>query len=118
MGNRRFLYTFGLGGGLLSGLLVGGMLKLLTSQPATLREWAAVVLSCCVCFTLGGYLTWFQWAARRHRARSAVVAALAAGDLTASTPEAFTGQAEFRRLVLSLRRALSQVQRGTRNVDR
>src|SRR5689334_23330485 len=118
MGNRRFLYTFGLGGGLLSGLLVGAMLRLLTSVPLTLRDWAAVVVSCAVSFTFGGYLTWFQWAARRHRARSAIVASLAAGDLTAATPEAFTGQAEFRRLVLSLRRALFQVQRVTGNVFR
>ncbi|HYV47200.1 MAG TPA: ABC transporter substrate-binding protein [Myxococcaceae bacterium] len=118
MGNRRFLYTFGLGGGLLSGLLVGAMLRLLTAQPASLREWAAVVVSCAVCFTFGGYLTWFQWAARRHRARSTIVASLAQGDLTAATPEAFTGQAEFRRLVLSLRRALFQVQRVTGNVFR
>ncbi|HEY8207643.1 MAG TPA: ABC transporter substrate-binding protein [Myxococcaceae bacterium] len=119
MGNRRFLYTFGLGGGLLSGLLVGAMLRLLTgTHPAGLREWAAVALSCAVCFTFGGYLTWFQWAARRHKARSAIVASLAAGDLTAATPEAFTGQMEFRRLVLSLRRALFQVQRVTGNVDR
>ena len=118
MGNRRFLYTFGLGGGVLSGLLVGALLRLLTSQPATLREWAAVVVSCAVSFTFGGYLTWFQWAARRHRARSSIVAALAQGDLTSNTPEAFTGQAEFRRLVLSLRRALSQVQLVTGNVFR
>jgi len=118
MGNRRFLYTFGLGGGVLSGLLVGALLRLLTSQRLELREWIAVVTACTASFTLCGYLTWFQWAARRHRARSAVVAALAQGDLTISTPDAFTGQAEFRRLVLSLRRALSQVQRVTGNVFR
>src|SRR5262245_5378328 len=118
MGNRRFLYTFGLGGGVFSGLLVGALLKLLTSQPSSLREWAAVVVSCTISFTFGGYLTWFQWAARRHRSRSAIVAALAQGDLTATTPGSFTGQAEFRRLVLSLRRALFQVQRVTGNVFR
>jgi len=118
MGNRKFLYTFGLGGGVLSGILVGALMHLLTSHPTGLREWAALVVSCAICFTSGGYLTWFQWAARRHRARSVVVAALAQGDLTTSSPEVFTGQVEFRRLVLSLRRALFQVQRVTGNVFR
>jgi ABC-type transport system substrate-binding protein len=118
MGSRRFLLTFGIGGGALSGLLLAGLLRLLLGVPATPRDWMIVLAATATCFTLGGYLTWFQWAARRHRARSTIVAALAQGDLTVSTTAAFTGQAEFRRLILSLRRALFQFQRVTGNVYR
>lgn len=118
MGSRRFLLTFGIGGGALSGLLLAGMLRMMLGVPATGPHWLVVIASTTACFTLGGYLTWFQWAARRHRARGTIVAALAQGDLTVSTPTAFTGQAEFRRLVLSLRRALFQFQRVTGNVYR
>ena len=75
MGSKRFLFTFGLGGGLAAGAVIAAVLRLLdTSDP--LATWAVTVGTSMVAFTLGGYLTWFQWASRRARHRRTLVSAL------------------------------------------
>ncbi|MGQ0505683.1 MAG: ABC transporter substrate-binding protein, partial [Myxococcaceae bacterium] len=118
MGSRRFLFAFGIGGGLLAGLLINTALFAVTGQPPTLAGVLAVLLTSVATFLLGGYLSWFQWAARRARARWEVVSKLAQGDLTVSAMLPFEGEEDIRRLTLSLRRALSSVQRVTANVHR
>ena len=119
MGSKRFLFTFGLGGGFAAGLAIALGLYVATGQPQTGGTWAFVVLTCIATYTLFGYLTWFIWAGRRNRARGELIARLAAGDLRADPP--MTGLAAERdvyRLIVSLRRALFQVQRVTANVHR
>ncbi|XXF77178.1 ABC transporter substrate-binding protein [Myxococcaceae bacterium GXIMD 01537] len=118
MGAKRYLFAFALGGGLITALVLGGLLYVLTGQPSTLEAWATVLLVTPLLFWAGGYFTWFRWAARRGRARSRILSRLAEGDLTTTPHSSFEGQEEVRRLVLSLRRALEQVQRVTANVHR
>src|SRR5512141_2764977 len=118
MGSRRFLFVFGIGGGFLAGATIGLVMHGITGQPSTLGSWAAVLLTGIATFLVGGYLPWFKWAAGRQRRRSRVITALSQGDLTFGTSASFEGKDDFRRLVLSLRRALSQVQRVTGNVHR
>ena len=118
MGSRRFLIAFGLVGGLTSGALLGAFLYAFTGEPSGGGGWLVLLLGSTVTFTLGGYFTWFQWAAGRSRARGRWVNALARGDLTFASRREFQGQEDFRRLVYSLRRALSEVQRVTGNVHR
>src|SRR5206468_522358 len=96
----------------------GALLYALTGQPSTVAAWAVLVLGNIATFSLGGYLTWFQWASHRNRARGQALAQLAQGDLTLSASQGFDQLGDFRRLVLSLRRALSEVQRVTQNVHR
>ncbi|MHB8877087.1 MAG: ABC transporter substrate-binding protein [Myxococcaceae bacterium] len=116
MGSRRFLFAFGIGGGLGAGLAIGLVLWALTGQPSTVTAWGALFLTACGSFTLGGYLTWFQWAAGRARVREKLIAQLSQGDLTVHSKEQTAGQPELNRLIQSLRRALAQVQRVTGNV--
>ncbi len=116
MGSRRFLIAFGIGGGLGTGLAMGLVLWALTGQPDGVLAWSALLASAVASFTLGGYLTWFQWAARRARVREQLIAQLSQGDLTVRAREQTAGHPELIRLILSLRRALAQVQRVTGNV--
>ncbi len=118
MGSRRFLFAFGIGGGLLAGISINLVHFAVTGLPPTISGWLAVLLAAVGSFTLGGYLSWFQWAARRARARWEVVSKLSQGDLTVAASLPFEGEEDIRRLTLSLRRALSQVQRVTGNVHR
>ncbi len=118
MGSRRFLFAFGIGGGLLAGLIINLVHFAATGMAPTLAGWLSVLLAAVGTFTLGGYLSWFQWAARRARARWDVVSKLSQGDLTVWSALPFEGEEDIRRLILSLRRALSQVQRVTANVHR
>jgi len=117
MGSRRFLFAFGIAGGLLSGALVGATLFGLTGQPTTLAHWAALLGLSVLTFTTGGYFTWFMWAGQRVQARTQLVARLSQGDLSLASEDSFEDQGDFRRLVLSLRRAISQVQRVSGNVQ-
>jgi ABC-type oligopeptide transport system substrate-binding subunit/methyl-accepting chemotaxis protein len=116
MGSRRYLIGFGIGGGLTAGLLIGLVLWALTGQPATLKAWSALMLVSTAIYFLSGYLTWFQWAARRAEVRERLITQLSQGDLTIRAKEQTAGQPELNRLIQSLRRALSQVQRVTGNV--
>lgn len=118
MGSKRFLVAFGLGGGAIAGLVIGLVLSMVVGHPADARGWSAVLLSSMACFTAGGYATWHQWAARRAQSRRELIARLSQGDLTVSVKPPMDGQAELTRLIQSLRRALSQVQRVTGNLHR
>ncbi len=118
MGSRRFLFFFGIVGGLFSGLALALALFFADMLPLRWDAWLLLVLGNCVTFTAGGYLTWFQWAARRAERRGRILSELAQGDLTVNDPRHFDGHGDVRRLILSLRRALWQVQRVTANVHR
>ena len=120
MGSRRFLFTFGILGGLLSSALVGALMSLLDGVPLPWRLWVVLVAGNVIGFTAGGYLTWFQWASRRARRRGRILTELSQGDLTVGVglTRQFDGHGDLRRLILSLRRALFQVQRVTANVHR
>src|SRR5690606_6510045 len=69
-------------------------------------------------FILCGWLTFGRWANARLRARQGVLSRLAQGDLTATSRSGHEGPADVQRLILSLRRAFSQVQRVTSNLHR
>ncbi|AGC48334.1 putative ABC transporter periplasmic substrate-binding protein [Myxococcus stipitatus DSM 14675] len=117
MGAKRYLFTFGLLAGLLSALVLGGVLEL-SGQPLETSSWTVLVVATPALYLTGGYLAWFRWAALRRLARRRVMARLAEGDLTTSGGPTFEGHEDVRRLILSLRRALSQVQRVTANLHR
>lgn len=108
--------VFGLLGGVTSGLLAGLTLLAFTGHPNTPLGWALLVGGNAVWFTLLGWLTWFQWAARRAEKRTAYLERLSAGDLTLAATADLDEEDELRRLTLSLRRALFQVQRVTENL--
>ncbi len=116
MGKRKYLFAFGLGGGVAAGLLAGVLLSTFMSLPAV--GWLVLVLSTSVSFTLFGYFTWFQWSQRRAERMRVQLDRLAAGDLTRATSSGRIEDNEIHRLTLSLRRALSQVQRVTQNLHR
>ncbi|MBS1153933.1 MAG: putative transporter, periplasmic substrate-binding protein, partial [Myxococcaceae bacterium] len=116
MGKRRYLFAFGLGGGLAAGLLAGVLLS--TFMPLPPGAWLVLVGCTTSTFTLFGYLTWFQWAQRRAERLRVQLDRLAAGDLTRATSSRRDEDTELQRLTLSLRRALAQVQRVTQNLHR
>jgi len=117
MGAKRYLFAFGLAAGLLSALVLGGVLQL-SGQQMVASSWLALLVATPVLYLVGGYLAWFRWAALRRLARRRVMARLAEGDLTTTGGHKYEGHEDVRRLVLSLRRALSQVQRVTANLHR
>ena len=118
MFGKRFLFVFGVLGGLCSGAVNGIALSLLLSHRLRWDVWLALLLLSVAAFTVGGWLTWFRWARSRHR--SAGRAHRPAGGRKLATPQVTAGEAQedVRRLILSLRRALFQVQRVTGNVQR
>ncbi len=85
MGAKRYLFTFGIGGGLATALMVGGLLRALTGEPRTHGGWLLLLLVTPLLYLLGGWLTWFAWAGRRLRLRRRVITRLAEGDLSIST---------------------------------
>ncbi|GEN07197.1 hypothetical protein MFU01_22340 [Myxococcus fulvus] len=117
MGAKRYLFAFGLAAGLLSALVLGGVLQL-TGQRLDVSAWTALLFATPTLYIVGGYLSWFRWAALRRLARRRVMAQLAEGDLTTTGGFRYEGHEDVRRLILSLRRALSQVQRVTANLHR
>ena len=116
MGKRRYLYLFGLGGGLTAGVIATALLSLFMPMPG--YAWLIVVGSCAVTFTGFGYITWFQLAQRRAERLRIQLDRLATGDLTRSGGRNVGQESELHRLTLSLRRALSQVQRVTQTLHR
>ncbi len=118
MGAKRYLFVFGLAGGLASALLLGALQSLFTGEARTLAEWLALLLVTPLLYMLGGWLSWYRWAALRSHARRRVITRLAEGDLAITTPLEFEGREDVRRLIASLRRAISQVQRVTINMHR
>jgi len=117
MGGKRFLFVFGLLGGLASGLVSALLLDVLGARRLPLALYPVVVAINVVGFTVGGWLTWLRWARSRQLARARVIAQLASGNL-ATQVTAGESQEDVRRLILSLRRALFQVQRVTANLQR
>ena len=118
MANRWYLLLFGPAGGLLTGLFSGLVLLAITGQPGTWVGWFALCFSTVACFTLGGWLTFFQLSTRRSERRREVIERFAAGDLTVLPVSEGTDETDLQRLALSLRRALWQVQRVTTSVHR
>ena len=117
MGAKRYLFAFGIGGGLATALVMGGLLRALMGELRP-SAWLVLLLLTPALYLLGGWLTWFSWAGRRLRMRRRVITRLAEGDLAISTREEFEGRDDVHRLLASLRRAISQVQRVTVNLHR
>ncbi|MBI3186144.1 MAG: ABC transporter substrate-binding protein [Myxococcales bacterium] len=118
MGSKRYLFAFGLGGGLAAGALIGAALASMAPQPWSWEQWLVLLALSSGSFTGLGYFTWFQWGAGRAKERRQLLTSLSLGDLTVNALGPVDGQAEFNRLILSLRRALAQVQRVTGNLHR
>src|SRR4051812_9490304 len=118
MGSRRFLFAFGLGAGILAGALISAVSWLI--RPESWNVWsllASVVISAAL-FTFGGYVTWFSWAKTRANERRELISRLSQGDLSVGANRRMENQEDLRRLIISLRRAMSQVQRVSGNVHR
>src|SRR5512141_2285995 len=107
MGAKRYLFAFGIGGGLATALIVGGLLRALSGELRTPGGWLLLLLVIPLLYLLGGWLTWFSWAGRRLRMRRRVITRLAQGDLAISTQDEFEGRDDVHRLLVSLRRAIS-----------
>ena len=117
MGGKRFLFVFGLLGGIASGLVTAALLDQLDPGHFPLVLYPVVLAINVLGFTVGGWLTWLRWARSRQQARARIIAQLASGNL-ATEVAAGESQEDVRRLILSLRRALFQVQRVTGNIQR
>src|SRR5690349_2570222 len=118
MGAKRYLFGFGLVGGLICATVLGGLLRAFTGEPRTLTSWLLILTVTPGLYLLGGWLTWFSWAGRRGQTRRRIITRLAEGDLAISTRAEFEGRDDVHRLLVSLRRAISQVQRVTVNLHR
>src|SRR6185312_6986978 len=109
MGGKRFLVVFGVLGGIASGLVTAALLDRLDPGHFPPVLYPVVISINILGFTVGGWLTWLRWARSGQEARARIIAQLASGNLaTEDAP----------RLILSLRRALFQVQRVTGNIQR
>ena len=117
MGGKRFLFVFAVLGGSASGLVTAALLDRLDPGYFPLVLYPLVVAINVLGFAVGGWLTWLRWARSRQEARARIIAQLASGNL-ATGVTAGESQEDVRRLILSLRRALFQVQRVTGNIQR
>ena len=117
MGGKRFLLVFGVLGGLASGAVGAAVLDAVHGGRLPGLTYPVLMAVSVVGFTFGGWLTWFRWARSRQRSQGEVIAQLAGGNLATHVAPGET-QEDVRRLILSLRRALFQVQRVTANVQR
>ncbi|MFL5357425.1 MAG: ABC transporter substrate-binding protein, partial [Archangium sp.] len=119
MAAPKHLVTFPALGGLPVALVLGGLLHAVTGQPNDWRGWSVLLLGTPLVLLLTAYAFWFLWEASPARERTSLLTRLAEGDLTATTVDkGIADEREVRRLLLSLRRALAQVQRVTGNVRR
>jgi ABC-type transport system substrate-binding protein/methyl-accepting chemotaxis protein len=115
--SKRFLFVFGVLGGLFSGATSGIVLSLLAGHTFRFEWWLWLLAISVVTFTTSAWFTWYRWLSRSSARRGAVIAQLAQGDLTPQVARV-ERQEDLRRLILSLRRAVFQVQRVTGNVYR
>jgi len=115
MGSRWYLLASGPGGGLVAGLIIGLLMLAVTGQPSTWVGWTMLLLATAATFTIVAWLGFYQVMRRRAEKRRAVIGGLAQGDLSTLPTGA---DVEVQHLVLSLRRALWQVQRVTANLHR
>src|SRR5512138_1653959 len=102
MGAKRYLFAFGIGGGLATALILGGLLRVLTGEPRPPNDWLLLLLVVPPLYLLGGWLTWYAWAGRRLQMRRRVITRLAEGDLSISTRDEFEGRDDVHRLLVSL----------------
>src|SRR5688572_23690548 len=105
---KNLLAFMVLGGLALAGAL-GLLLKLATGHPDNLTGWAVLLLGTPPLLGLMRYGFWFFGEARPDQERTRFLSQLAEGDLTHPAHESMGDQREVRRLLISLRRALSQV---------
>ncbi|OJT23803.1 ABC transporter substrate-binding protein [Archangium sp. Cb G35] len=105
-------------GGLPFALALGGLQYLVTGHPHDAAGWAVLLLGTPPLLWLTRYAIWFLGESRPDQERTRFLSLLAEGDLTHPAHERMGDQREVRRLLISLRRALSQVQRMTGNVRR
>ncbi|HYO68687.1 MAG TPA: ABC transporter substrate-binding protein, partial [Archangium sp.] len=112
------LHAFVLLGGLPFALALGGLLYLVTGHPNDTAGWAVLLLGTPPLLWVTRYAFWLLGESRPDQERTRFLSLLAEGDLTHPAHERMGDQREVRRLLISLRRALSQVQRMTGNVRR
>ncbi|WNG55292.1 ABC transporter substrate-binding protein [Archangium gephyra] len=105
-------------GGLPLALALGGLQYLVTGHPHDAAGWAVLLLGTPPLLWVTRYAIWFLGESRPDQERTRFLSLLAEGDLTHPAHERMGDQREVRRLLISLRRALSQVQRMTGNVRR
>src|SRR6185295_17670455 len=117
MGGKRFLFVFGVLGGIASGLVTAALLDRLDPGHFPPVLYPVVISINILGFTVGGWLTWLRWARSGQEARARIIAQLASGNLATEVAPG-ESQEDVRRLILSLRRALFQVQRVTGNIQR
>ncbi|WP_375771203.1 ABC transporter substrate-binding protein [Archangium gephyra] len=112
------LLAFAILGGLPFALALGALLYLVTGHPNNGAGWSVLLVGTPVLLGVTRYSFWFLGEARPDQERTRFLSQLAEGDLTHPAHESMGDQREVRRLLISLRRALSQVQRMTGNVRR
>ncbi|PTL81121.1 ABC transporter substrate-binding protein [Vitiosangium sp. GDMCC 1.1324] len=122
MAAKKYLLAFMAVGGPVIALVLGGLLHLVTGQPNDWRGWSVLLIGTPLMLLMTAYCFWYLWAGERASERTSLLSRLAEGDLTNNAYSySYRGmgeQREVRRLLFSLRRALSQVQRVTGNVRR
>ncbi|QRK11861.1 ABC transporter substrate-binding protein [Archangium violaceum] len=118
MAAKKHLFVFPVLGGLAVALVIGGLLHTLTGQPSGWASWSILLLGAPSVLLLTSYFFWLIWEARPSKERTSLLTRLAEGDLTHTAHSGMEDELEVRRLLLSLRRALGQVQRVTSNVRR
>ncbi|WP_425430092.1 ABC transporter substrate-binding protein [Cystobacter ferrugineus] len=114
----KYLLSFSVVIGLTLGIMTGGLLHLAAGQSMTPSSWAVLLLGTPLLLMAATYAFWTLWADRRLQERASLLTRLAEGDLTNSAYNGLRDEREVRRLLYSLRRALTQVQRVTGNVRR
>ncbi|WP_373371820.1 ABC transporter substrate-binding protein [Archangium lansingense] len=97
---------------------LGGLLYFVTGHPNDAAGWCVLLFGTPALLLVTRYAFWFLGEARPDQERTRFLSQLAEGDLTHPAHESMGDQREVRRLLISLRRALSQVQRMTGNVRR
>ncbi|HEX8437821.1 MAG TPA: methyl-accepting chemotaxis protein, partial [Archangium sp.] len=115
---KKYLFAFMVVGGLFLAAALGGLLHLFTGHPDTPVGWAVLLIATPLLLLATSYTFWFVWAMERAKERTSILGRLAEGDLTNAVYDGMGDQREVRRLIYSLRRALTQVQRVTGNVRR
>jgi methyl-accepting chemotaxis protein/ABC-type transport system substrate-binding protein len=118
MAAKKFLLVFMVVGGLTLALSLGLGLRFVADVPLPPLGWAVLLVGTPVLLLLTSYAFWWVWFDQRSQLRKSLLARLAEGDLTHTAYGAMGDQVEVRRLIFSLRRALTQVQRVTGNVQR
>ena len=117
MAAKKHLYALLVAGGFTLALILGGLLRLVTGQPSDGAGWSVLLLGTPL-LLVAGYTGWLLWGHEPAQKRTRFFARLAEGDLTHTDYGGLEDQREVRRLIYSLRRALTQVQRVTGNVRR